>query len=258
MIRILIFLPMFLLLIKAEANVIHTVYFYPADIPPPAKETISEVEDIMLKTQTFYLREMKRHGYAPKTFNLERDALGQIVIHVVKGKHNLEVYFDFNAILAELPAKVQNFRQKTNIRVVFLAGARQINGAGGIAAGGIAVRDCQGFSCTHTAIIPNAGRWFWVMGMIDKKSEKLLTTIHEIGHTFGLAHNSKNPPDAKYFIMNPKTPINAVPFNLNDHIFDANEARLLNNHPFLVEGFWGVSPNTLAIKTWGTLKFHNR
>ena len=92
-----VFLVLVLLtvLIKAEANVIHTVYFQPADQPAPTKENIREVKSTMLKTQALYSRELKRHGHTPKTFQIERDAAGLIVVHIVKGKHNLRTYSEF-------------------------------------------------------------------------------------------------------------------------------------------------------------------
>ena len=107
MIRILIFLTMFLFLINTEANVIHTVYFQPADQPAPTKDDIRDTKGIMLKAQSYFLREMKRHGLAPKTFRLERDGAGMMVIHIVKGKHDLKAYSDVTSLTRNYLLKYQ-------------------------------------------------------------------------------------------------------------------------------------------------------
>ena len=198
----------------------------------------------MLKAQSYFLREMKRHGLAPKTFRLERDGAGMMVIHIVKGKHDLKAYSDVNLINEELPPEISDgFRRKNKIRVVFLAGAREINGAGGLA-----WKSCLGNFCGHTAIIPESERFF-ILGM----------TIHEMGHTFGLLHNAKKPPAEKFFIMAATIQINGNKvLNLNDYLLDADEAQLLNDHSFFNPGPLNVTPRMLAIKTWGALKSQYR
>ena len=244
MIRILIFLTMFLFLINTEANVIHTVYFQPADQPAPTKDDIRDTKGIMLKAQSYFLREMKRHGLAPKTFRLERDGAGMMVIHIVKGKHDLKAYSDVNLINEELPPEISDgFRRKNKIRVVFLAGAREINGVGGLA-----WKSCLVFFCGHTAIIPESDRVFI-----------LSTTIHEMGHAFGLLHNAKKPPAEKFFIMAATIQINGNKgLNIKDYLLDADEAQLLNDHSFFNPGPLNVTPRMLAIKTWGALKSQYR
>ncbi len=256
MIRIPICLILFLFLIKADANVIHAIYFQAADRHPPTKDDIRKAKDIMHKTQAYYLREMKRHGYGAKTFNLERDDTGQIVIHIVKGKHEFVVYSDFGLITEELPIKIRdNFKEKNKICVVFLAGVWEINGARGVAS-----RQCWRNTCGHLALIPTIrmhGLRFgpMVKGHNDIDHINLLVTIHEIGHTLGVDHNFNNPPDKKSFIMAPELAFNQEkPFYLNDYIFNADEAEILNKHHFLVEGYRDVSPNMLTQKTWGGLK----
>ena len=247
---------MFLFLIKADANVIYTVYFQAADRPPPTKDDIRKAKDIMHKTQVYYLREMKRHGYGAKTFNLERDDAGQIVINIVKGKHNWVAYSDFRRITAELPVKIRvSFKEKNKICVVFLAGIWEINGARGVASS-----QCWGNACGYLALIPTIRKFGLEFGPMVKGHDdidhiNLLVTLHEIGHIFGLDHNFNNPPDKKSFVMVAKGTLNQdKPFDLNDYIFDADEAEIINNHHFLIEGYRDVSPNMLTIKTWGDLK----
>ena len=237
-------------LIKAEANVIQTVYFQPTDQPAPNKEDIRDIKNIMLKTQAFYLQEMKRLENVPKTFKLQRDAAGLIVVHIVKGKHNLNVYSDFDRIRDELPPEISDDRhwRKTKIRVVFLAGAKDIAGFAGQAG-----RICSGNVCNNIAYIPSH---------VDLKIKKITTTIHEVGHTFGLEHNSKKPPRGKSFVMAAVTvfDLNNL-LKLKDFLLDADEAGVLKDHPFF-------NPEGLSIpdshveklfkKMWGALKAENR
>ena len=238
------FITMFLFLIKAEANVIHTVYFQAADQPEPSKDNIREIKGIMLKTQAFYSREMKRYDHEPKTFNLERDDAGQIVIHIVNGKHDLKVYSDLPLIDEELPPEIHDFFWlKNKIRVVFLAGANDIGGVGGIAR-----KVCQGNLCGHTAYVPD-----------NDKIGRLHTTLHEVGHTFGLDHNAKKPPEEKHFVMAAVVIFDLNKrFNLNNYVLDADEAEMLNNHPFFINNPLSVTASILVIKTWGALKVQHR
>jgi hypothetical protein len=60
------------------------VYFNPADREPlPGYQ--ERIDRIMTEIQTWYREQMKRNGFGPLTFPLERDENGRLVIHVVKG-----------------------------------------------------------------------------------------------------------------------------------------------------------------------------
>ena len=251
MIRIFIFLTVWLFLVNAEASVVHTVYFQPADQLPPTANDIKIAKDVMHKTQVFYLREMKRHKYAPKTFNLERDDAGQIVIHVVKGKHNLQLYSDYDRIYRELPFRIRrDFIKEKKICVVFFTGATNIKGAAGSA-----FEECMFRSCGHIVAIPTKTNFD---PDIERKHIMLLTTVHELGHAFRLGHNFNTPPDQKTFIMYKKLILKPKPFDINNYIFDADEAERLNKHEFFVEAYRDVAPNRLRIKTWSALKQKKR
>ncbi len=236
-------------LIKAEANVVHTVYFQPADQPAPTKENIREVKSTMLKTQAFYSRELKRHGHTPKTFQLERDASGLIVVHIVKGKHNLRTYSDYSLIRNELPPEISDdlLWRETKIRVVFLAGAKNIAGFAGWAE-----RKCSGNICNNIAYIPTN---------IDLNIMKIQTAIHEVGHTFGLEHNPRNPPRGKAFVMVANTVFDLKNlFKITDFLLDADEAELINDHPFFNPNLSipDYEVGNLSKTVWGALKVKNR
>ena len=76
---------------NAEPNMphqnVHIVCFNPADREclPAYQERIDR---IMTDIQAWYRDEMKRNGFGPMTFPLERDKDGRLVIHVVKGSRS--------------------------------------------------------------------------------------------------------------------------------------------------------------------------
>ena len=160
MIRILIYLIMFLFLIKADANVIHTVYFQAADRPPPTKDDIRKAKDIMHKTQVYYLQEMKRHGYGAKTFNLERDDAGQIVINIVKGKHNWVAYSDPRFIIRNCLLKSELVSRK---KIKYVSSFSPVYGKS-------MEREVKlqgsvwGKTCGHLALIPTIRKFGLVWG----------------------------------------------------------------------------------------------
>ncbi len=61
------------------------VYYTPADREPEL-DYPQRLEAIMEDIRGFYRDGMERNGFGPKTFPLERDASGRLVIHLVKGK----------------------------------------------------------------------------------------------------------------------------------------------------------------------------
>lgn len=66
-------------------KLLRVVYFTPADrdpVPRYRERLTAVLEDI----RAFYRDELARQGFGPRTFELERDADGKVVIHVVKGK----------------------------------------------------------------------------------------------------------------------------------------------------------------------------
>ena len=243
--KTLILLLTFCFLVPLEANVVHIIYFQPSDQPPPTAKQLNEVRSIVEKTQDFYQQQLIKQGYDAKTF--------QFVIHTVKGKHKLQTYtttpLDLLLIDAEFPPELQEpFWLKNGIRVVFLAGAKNIG------KGGRTLKICNNKSkrCAYTAYIP-----------ASKKRAILSLTAHEIGHVFGLLHNTVKSTPFRSYIMNPKFLVNDDDqHNLNNHLLTEAETRLLNSHPyFSVErpAWYSIpSPEYKTLKMWGMLKINNR
>ena len=256
MVRILIILAMFSFLIKAEANVVHIVYFQPADQPDPTNEDIGEIEDIMLETQYYYSKALYEHGHIPKTFYLQRDKTGEMIIHIVKGKHGVAVYSDPKPINEELPRQIlHRFLENEKILIVFIAGLQKIMGIEGVA-GKECLKELKNEklvkeSCGNTAYIP-----------IHKElSRVLIISTHELGHCFGLGHNDEQPPVDKQFMMASLhiiNPINPNTLKIDGYVLAANEAEMLSKHPYFIKNHLSVPANILAIRTWAALKTEHR
>lgn len=75
----------------APSRKLCVVYFTPADrepIPEYGQRLAAILEDI----RTFYRDGMERQGFGPNTFDLERDAEGKLIIHLVRGEKNQAAY----------------------------------------------------------------------------------------------------------------------------------------------------------------------
>ena len=95
----------------------------------PLEAEMKAKANILLNTQRFYAKEMNRHGYGYKTFNLETDGDGKVIFHNIKGKKTLRQYGDINLIVDEVNnALGEGFNDENGLRVVYVAGAEKIAG----------------------------------------------------------------------------------------------------------------------------------
>jgi hypothetical protein len=75
----------------AQPKKLYVVYFTPADREPVPKYG-QRLEAILEDIRKFYRDGMERQGFGPKTFPLERDAKGKLIMHLVKGKKTKAAY----------------------------------------------------------------------------------------------------------------------------------------------------------------------
>ncbi|MDE0468937.1 MAG: leucine-rich repeat domain-containing protein [Candidatus Poribacteria bacterium] len=148
--------------------VVRVIYFLPSDrqLQPDIN---AKLDTLMKDSQQFYADQMESHGFNRKTFRLETDASGEVVIHHVKGKFNNMYY---NQSPGSAWEEIGNgFDRSKNIYIMFLdtsiAGHKNWNPHGG------RIGSMGGF-----AVVPASGLFFNVG-----------VAIHELGHAFGLSHD---------------------------------------------------------------------
>ena len=174
--QLLLILALLFLFVIATSDAdftVRVIYFRPTDAPAVAP--VAKIRNALERTQKFYADQMEKHKFGRKTFRLERDNRGEVVIHTVKGRHKAQHYFnDTRGTLdAELPANMKN---KNDILLSFIG---VLNGvAGGWNGQGQAWfgHDCG--ACKGWTAIANKNGNF-----------ALSTVKHELGHAFGLYHN---------------------------------------------------------------------
>ena len=162
----------------AVSFTVRVIYFLPIDtVASPNVD--AKIDRFVKSAQKLFANEMERHGYGRKTFTLETNAKGEIVVHRVKGRFSRAYYQTISKTTPELPEK---FANQNNIRLIFLEGNqfhellhnRTACGVGGDWTNGLTFY-------SGTALVPASGSCFNT-GVI----------AHELGHTFGLGHNFEN------------------------------------------------------------------
>ena len=152
--------------------VVKALYFKPIDQPEAPKI----IAQLMQQTQEFYNNEMVRHGHGQKTFRLETDNKGNVVVHTVdsNGKSWEYVNNTSDKVVRELPHEFREFHN--NIYVVFVGGLDVIeNNRCGVG------WPIYGRACGGYAFVPTGG------------CLSMPLVAHELGHAFGLYHDIENP-----------------------------------------------------------------
>ena len=123
--------------------------------------------------QTFYADQMAAHGYGRQTFRFETDAQGEPIVHRVDGQHADSHYLDdtFVSVLREIES-VFDVRQNIYFVVIDNEVDRIVERATGRSGAG---RAFQLTKNSGYALVPGGFSF--------------TTAAHELGHTFGLAHD---------------------------------------------------------------------
>ena len=157
-----------------EPRTVRIIHFLPKDRPFRA-EVIPVIKDEVSKAQTFLNEQMQMHGYNDRTFRIETDALGELLIHRVDGQHPASYYIDEKSgrqnwkYMDEIE---QMFDLNVNIYVIY----RDIFENDSVGFGGRRGK-VGGFVSVATGFV---NEWDWVY------------MAHELGHAFGLQHDFTN------------------------------------------------------------------
>ena len=153
---------------------VRTVYIVPNDREPdPDMDT--KLRKMMKETQQFYANLMEFHGFGRKTFRLETDATGDVIVHHVNGKHS-DAHYQNSTTGSEIvwDEIKEKFDTSKNIYVMALDISGPIVAYGGFTVAGFALEQK---SHSGGALIP--------------ASDPGVALWHEVGHTFGLTHDSR-------------------------------------------------------------------
>ncbi len=143
-----------------EKYIVKLVYFVSKD-REPQKDIDTKIKNVLKRTQQFYGDEMVKYGYDRKTFRVETDENGDIVVHHVTGKQNGTQYHQKPySVFNECASRIQT--PSTILFVVLDHGHQRIQGYKGVTYAG------------ERIIVPTSGNWY--------------LAAHELGHAFGLTH----------------------------------------------------------------------
>lgn len=170
-----------------EPFTVRVIYFKAQGAP---SVNHAKYDRIIKDMQEFFRNEMIRHGYGDKTFRIETDNKGDLVIHEVNGRHPGEHYmgitFDtyYDKMIKEIPFEINNGLNKEaqdDIYIVIIGGVELPPGSPANHWGNAWVFQGEGLGGT---------------GIVNENFEKLYpqhyTSIiyHEFGHTFHLEHSN--------------------------------------------------------------------
>ena len=153
--------------------VVRVIYFLPNDREPDPNMD-EKLDTLMKDAQQFYADQMEVHGFKRKTFRFEADDASNVIVHHVNGKFNDAYYLRPSIGLGTAWAEIEEqFDMHKNIYFLAydISNAYLVDTTDGRTFYGIGIGD----SLSGTATIP---------------ASNFRAAIHELGHAFGLRHDS--------------------------------------------------------------------
>ena len=186
--------------------VVKSVCIIPTDASAPNDDVIDRFKSTVEDVRHFYKKEMERHGYGSKTFRLETDRNGEVVVNIIKGRYTKA---DYRGETTTRPKK--EVPDGSNVYAVLIAGTDGI---------GVASIELDGQKCGGCSGI----------AYVAEKDYEFFTVAHELGHAFGLWHNLKGQENGENFLM-----------WTGKHL-EKYEARWLDKSPYFNQGFTADNP----------------
>ena len=161
---------------EMESSTVRIIYFIPND-RAAEPDIDNRLDTLMKNAKNFYAAQLEAHGFSRKTFRFEVDKNGNAVVHHIRGKFNNAYYQDpatgswvvWNEI-------EEHFDMSKNIYVLAL---------------GISVPYLVSGGINH---IIGLGSGDTLSGRVLLPASNLSigVTVHELGHAFGLMHDSRS------------------------------------------------------------------
>ena len=191
---IVLFTLMVVVSADAQQFIVRTIYFKPIgtkSIPP------SEIAAILQYAQELYASEMELQGFGRKTFTLERNRTGAVVVHRVNGRKTVSGYRNdtFNTVTREMPNRFNPntapWSKQDEIRVILIGGMGSIDNQAHYGR----ASSFSGARYGGTAVI--------ALNTDDYGAKVGDVVAHEIGHCFGLSHKPEgtdpDPPSLEHY-----------------------------------------------------------
>ena len=162
--------------------VVRIIYFIPNDREPRQNMDTQLVGLIQLAQERF-ADLMESQGFSRKTFQIESDATGNVVVHYVRGRFNDAYYQNPSSgswiVWEEIE---EQFDTSSNIYLLVLDISSEYLDGTGDDTGGVAGRG-TGNSLSGRALVT---------------ASDTIIAIHELGHAFGLHHDLRSEADFCY------------------------------------------------------------
>ncbi len=171
---------------QQERPIIKVIYFYPSDRSPQTdigEKLVSQVK----KAQKLFADLMEAHGFERKTFQLEEDAKGDVIVHHRKGSHS-DRYYRNNifSLWYEFPEESDLSK---DFYIVFFETDTQRDDLPSLCGLGFNSTEYKG------GLLPSSGGCFEGVFGVN-------VIAHELGHGFELAHDDRTDANAQRIYLN--------------------------------------------------------
>ena len=162
--------------------VVRIIYFIPND-REPRQNMDTQLVGLIQLAQEHFADLMESQGFSRKTFQIESDATGNVVVHYVRGRFNDAYYQNPSSgswiVWEEIE---EQFDTSSNIYLLVLDISSEYLDGTGDDTGGVAGRG-TGNSLSGRALVT---------------ASDTITAIHELYHTFGLHHDLRSDSNFCY------------------------------------------------------------
>ncbi len=160
-----------------QPEMVRLIYFLPSD-RPARPDRVTALRQLVRDTQQFHADEMERHGFGRKTFRVETDEAGEVLVHHIVSEFNEQYYHKqpsrevWNEIVWD-KIREQFYAPQHVYLVAIDVNHQLIEWCGG--------GDPVWIDGGLEIIMPASGHCFNI-GLV----------AHELGHSFGLAHDFRD------------------------------------------------------------------